>query len=465
MRAKFFKILETRFFGHYQFAPWVFPGMPQPVPGKKVFCSPAIEHPWRFEAMQQVPSSPATVAPSEPLGHAVDCAELTEEQPGGLSDSAVPSLAEMVDPPVHPGRVRRAWRTTCSVLEWLFGVASLVVGLAVVATIPLVQMLSLGYLLEVAGRTARTGRIASGFIGVRGAARVGSIVAGAWLWLLPLRLVSTIAANARLIEPGGRVDRGWTIALWALSILIVAHILGACCRGGRLRHFLWPAPIRVLKLVCRRSAYSSARDSVCDFVEQMRIPYYFWLGLRGFAAGLVWMIVPVALLAAGRKNTPLGILGGILFGLVLLYLPFVQTRFAMENRFRAMFELRGARQLFRRAPWAFFMALLVTLLFALPLYLLKIQIVPRDAAWLPSLIFVAFTWPSRLLTGWAVGYAERRPAPRHWVSRQLARFSMVPVVAIYVGIAFLTQFTSWHGIWSLFEQHAFLLPVPFLGMK
>ncbi len=41
---------------------------------------------------------------------------------------------------------------------------------------------------------------------------------------------------------------------------------------------------------------------------------------------------------------------------------------------------------------------------------------------------------------------------------------MVPVVLIYVVIAYFTQYLSWYGVWSLYEQHAFLVPAPFLGM-
>ena len=36
--------------------------------------------------------------------------------------------------------------------------------------------------------------------------------------------------------------------------------------------------------------------------------------------------------------------------------------------------------------------------------------------------------------------------------------------AFYVFIVYFTQYTSWHGVWSLYEQHSFLVPVPFLGM-
>ena len=65
--------------------------------------------------------------------------------------------------------------------------------------------------------------------------------------------------------------------------------------------------------------------------------------------------------------------------IAVLYLPFLQTHFASQNRFGAMFELRAVRRVFARAPIAFFVAIFVTLLFALPLYLLKIEITPREA--------------------------------------------------------------------------------------
>ncbi len=41
---------------------------------------------------------------------------------------------------------------------------------------------------------------------------------------------------------------------------------------------------------------------------------------------------------------------------------------------------------------------------------------------------------------------------------------MLPVGLAYAVIVFFTQYTAWHGIGSLSEQHAFLLPVPFLSL-
>jgi hypothetical protein len=100
---------------------------------------------------------------------------------------------------------------------------------------------------------------------------------------------------------------------------------------------------------------------------------------------------------------------------------------------------------------------------AIPLYLLKIELIPREVAWLPGLFFVGFLFPSRVVCGWAYGRGGLRVNRRHWLWRGVGRLAMLPIAALYVLIVFLAQYTSWGGIWSLYEQHAFLLPVPFLG--
>ena len=113
---------------------------------------------------------------------------------------------------------------------------------------------------------------------------------------------------------------------------------------------------------------------------------------------------------------------------------------------------------------AFWLAMLITLLFALPLYLLKIELPPREIAWLPSLLFVVFIFPARLLTGWAVSRALRHEQPRHWFFRWTSRFALVPVVLFYVLFVYLTQYLSWNGSASLLEQHAFMVPAPLMGL-
>jgi len=409
-----------------------------------------------------------------------------------------------------PGwRPRRFVRSIAGALStaWqaLFGIAALIVGLSVLATIPGLQLLSLGYLLEVSGRVCRTGRLRSGFVGLFKAARLGSVLFCSWLLLWIPRLASSLYQDALSIDPGGKAAAFWKAAVILTTVWVVLHIAAATYRGGRLRYFLWPRPIRFLRRFFSPQGYAEARDAVWDFVSGLRLPHYLFLGWRGFAGGFVWLVVPISLLAAGRSAPVVGFLGGLLLAVVVMYLPFLQTRMAAENRLLAILEVHPIRQAYKRAPIAFALALLVTLAFALPLYLLKIELIPREAAWLPSLLFVMFIFPARLLCGWALARAKRRaertsleapsdngqpaeavepgapgdvrePAdtirdrdsfaqgrPRHWLWRYAGRMVMLPAAGIYVLIVYFTQYLSWYGVWSLYEQHAFLLPVPFLG--
>jgi hypothetical protein len=208
---------------------------------------------------------------------------------------------------------------------------------------------------------------------------------------------------------------------------------------------------------------------ITDYVIGLRLPFYFWLGLRGFAGALVWLIVPVAILLVATR-VPLGgsivlsLLGGLLLLLVAIHLPFLQAHFAQTDRFSAMFELREVRRLFLRAPLAFWFALLITLLLAVPLYLLKIELTPRELAWLPSLLFVIFIFPARILTGWAMNRALHQEQPRHWFPRWLARLGILPIGLAYVLVVYLTPYLSWNGALSLLEQHAFLVPAPLMAL-
>jgi hypothetical protein len=383
-----------------------------------------------------------------------------------------PSDFVVSQPQYRAGLVRRGWRLAAriirgigSALEWLLGAMLLPIGLAVLAALPVLQFLSLGYLLEAGGRVARSGRIRDGFIGVRLAARLGGAVLASWLLLWPVRFVADFARSAQIIDPGSQIARSWRLGLLVLIGLTALHIAAALARGGKLRYFLWPFNfIWLLRRLIRGGYYAEARDAVANVVLSLRLPYYFWLGLRGFTAALIWLAPPVTLLAAGHAVPLLGFLGALVLAWVLLYLPFLQLRLARDNRFRAAFELRQARAEFCRAPWAYSFAFVIVLLLALPLYLLKIEVVPAEAAWLPSLVFITFIFPARLLTGWALARAGRRETPRHWFFRWTGRVPLIPAALIYVLVLYFTQFTSWNGVWSLYEQHAFLVPVPFFGM-
>ncbi len=379
------------------------------------------------------------------------------------------------EPPVRRKRRRlpeptfRPFAALSSWFEWLVGLTAVLVGLAVLAAIPIVQFLSLGYLLECSGRIARTGSVREGLIGIRLAARLGGIVFASWLLLIPVRFAADYAHSASIIDPGGPIAQRWRIGLGFLIGLTAFHILTAIANGGKFRHFVSPFNVVfVLKKLAAGGFYRQSRDAVWDTLISLRLPYYFKLGFKGFVAAMAWLVVPVSLIAIGRATFTgsilIGFVGGFLLAFVVLYLPFLQARLGETGRLGAAFELRAVRRGYRKAPWIFAFAFVSTVLFALPLYLLKIEVVPREAAWLPSLVFIGFMYPSRLLVGWALARANRREEPRHWFFRWTGRVPLLPVAAVYVVFVFFAQYTSWNGIWSLYEQHAFLLPVPFFGL-
>jgi hypothetical protein len=279
-------------------------------------------------------------------------------------------------------------------------------------------------------------------------------------------LVGSYARSAELIDPGGRVARSWRIGLIIVTVISIAQIAAACARGGRLRHFLSPFlhPFWLRQRLRRGGFYADVRDRLWDFVAGLNLPHYFRLGLVGFIGTLAWLLVPASLMAATARAPLVGFSGALILAIVVPFLPFLQVRYAVEGRISALFSRRAIRDRFRRAPWAFAFSLLVLLVAAIPLYLLKIEMIPREAAWLPSLVFVIFLAPARLLTGWAYARSGRRDRPRHWTLRVLGRLAIIPAALLYVLIVFLSQYTSWGGVSSLYEQHAFLLPVPFLNM-
>lgn len=359
-------------------------------------------------------------------------------------------------------------RSIAAGLDWLFGLAALLLGLAILSVIPVLNLLSLGYLLQASGRVASSGRLRDGLIGIHKAAALGRRVVGAWLVLLPLRFVAGVWRDADIVAPGNTASQLWRIAFCLLAAGATLQIAWACLRGGRLRHFLWPAPLRAFRRLSAPGTLGTIGNAVAGYLRSLRLPHYFWLGARGLLGAALWLGVPVGLLVLAAQFPPgkggalLSLLGGLLLSLVVVHLPFLQTRFAMENRFAALFELKEIRHLFRRAPVAFWFSLLITLLFALPLYLLKIELPPREIAWLPSLVFVLFMLPAHLLTGWAVGRALRSALPRHGFFCWSSGLGLIPVALLYVVVVYMTQYLSWNGTLSLLEQHAFLFPAPLL---
>ncbi len=217
-----------------------------------------------------------------------------------------PKQREDESPSLGVNLIFYSWEGFFYAWECFFGTITLIIGLAVLATVPLLNMLSLGYLLEVSGRVAETGKIREGFVGVRKAYRVGSLAAGTYLMLLPLYFISDMWYTSSLIDPTSGVTLGWRIALIITTIFMCAHILLAWYAGGKFRHFFWPIifpiellygiavwqwrreavhsqwppPILLVQGMWKGDMYTASRDAVWNFVIGLRLPYYFWLGLR-----------------------------------------------------------------------------------------------------------------------------------------------------------------------------------------
>ena len=428
--------------------------------------------------------------------------------------------AEAIEPVVAE-RVPQSWPVylwwlLCKTLEWLFGLTSVIGCLAVLSAVPLVQFVSLGYLLEASARVARSGKLRHGFIDMPKFARIGSLVFGTWMMLLPLRYLSTLAQDAHLVDPGSASARAWRVGQLICTALMLGHILLAWYSGGKLRHFFWPflAPFQLgAKLLfgtivgpivrplveaisprlaadlyierplsawfppailwaglVRGKMYRRTRDAVWDFVAALRLPQYFWLGVRGFIGALTWLFIPVLLLMGGTMLPNGGLafvsgwLGALLLGIVVIYLPFAQTHMAVQNRFVEIYNLGEIRRQFSRAPIAWWCALAITLLSAIPLYLLTIEATQREVTYLINLFFVAFIYPARLLLGWAMGRSLHHHKPRFVLFGIAARLAAIPVVVGYLIILWASQYTAWFGPFSLMVQHAFMVPVPFLGV-
>ena len=367
-------------------------------------------------------------------------------------------------PGIHPAPAATAGASgaLATAVDRVFGAISLALLLSIAVTLPILQLFALGVLLRAAARVAQTGRLRDAFAGVPEASRLGQSALALWLLAAPSRFFGSLRDDAALLDPGGPAARRLGALAIAAAVAATAIALLGLYQGGRLGDY--PRPLRGL----RRLAADLRADGFLariwarlrDFTGAFAVKKSLWLGLRGYIGAGAWLLIPSTLLAVGRQS-PLPLVGGALLAAVVVRVPFLQIHFAVHDDIDRMFDARGEMDLFARAPLSFFVALAATLLLALPLYLLKVELVPRDALWLPAAVFMITIFPVKMLTAWAYHRAARRAAPAHPALQWLARLLMAPVAILYAFIVFLTPLTGWHGLLGLYEHHAFLLPVPF----
>ena len=200
----------------------------------------------------------------------------------------------------------------------LFQFASLLVLLAVTSTIPVLQLASLGYMLEAGGRIAQSGRWREGLPGLGMAGRIGSFLLGATLTFLPVWFIKDFATTAQLINPGSVDAKFLETFSWILFFAWMGNLTWVFLRGAKWWHFYWPQPIRFVKEIWRPSTWQRANDNLWSAITRLQLPSLLWLGFRGGLGALCWLAIPATFMAIGlraREEAPLlgliGLIGAI----------------------------------------------------------------------------------------------------------------------------------------------------------
>jgi len=370
--------------------------------------------------------------------------------------------------PPCPSPLRHPLRALAWLISLVTGLTSLVGLLAVLASIPVANLLALGYMLEAEGRVARSGRLRDGLPSGALLPRLGSIAFGTWAWILVVRLVAGAAADASLVAPGSPTALAWRTAATITAVLVGTHLLLAWHAGGGLASFV--RPIKNLRVFVRAvrggAAWSDAGRRLAAARASIRPGRLFWLGLRGFVGGAAWLVPATLLFAAFRDSRrPAGLIvtlaGAALLGVALVCVPIMQAMFAADGRLRAFWDLGAVGRLIRRGPWALATALVALHALSLPLYLAKVVVPPRDAVWLLTPLFVVTIYPARVAVGLATGYARRRTRDRWRIVRWGALAALGPLVALDLFLLFFMPLIDALGRRVLFDHHAILLPTPF----
>lgn len=374
--------------------------------------------------------------------------------------------------PARGSFLKRSFSAVTRGLRFGFEAVSLVTLLAVTTALPLVQLIAFGYLLDVAGKLTAGETIGQAVRWRAAAGRIGLAMLATALLGLPIQLLTHYAAVAEAISPGTATAERLRVGALALTFVVMLHLSCALARGGRLVHYLWPAPRLWLASFWRPSTWLDSADRLIAMIRSLEIPRLLWLGIRGAVGTLIWLLPATVIIAVNRNGTTgvAGLIGGVAFiclGIALLYLPMLQANFAAENKFRAIFAVQRVRGDFRRAPWAWLGAMLLTLvLLPIPLYLLKIEPPPAELMWLPTWFFIALMLPARIASGCALRRARSRPeGTSFWAnaSRWIVRLLMPAVVGVYLLFVYLSQYVSWDGLQTWVQQHAVLVPVPFVN--
>ncbi|HCS53969.1 MAG TPA: hypothetical protein DIW81_20680 [Planctomycetaceae bacterium] len=363
--------------------------------------------------------------------------------------------------------IKRTWKGIHWTVSGLFGIVSLVIVLAILAAIPIVNLLALGYLLQAEGEVARSGKLTQAFPMLNQARLIGGCLLGIFLCLLPLRYLGDFTSDAMLVDPNSGLTRFLQILTSLAAVGVFLHLLGALAAGGRLIRFFRPIKnVRTLISEFRsRTLFSDRSLAVSVFVRSFQLRKTFLLGFWGALGILMWTLIPTGLYAVA--DAPQGpqilitLAGGVLLTLVCSWVPVLQAGYACEERLSQYTQLKRARQLFRRTPLLWTLALLLGYAMSIVLYLFKIVAPPQDALWLLTTVFIAIIYPARIYIGWVYSRSSRKMDEPWRIWRWFWSLVSFAICGFYVFLLFFTRNIGANGKLVLFEQPLLLIPSPF----
>ncbi len=396
-----------------------------------------------------------------------------ESNVDGSKDERIPLAAWSVNqlgPGDFPG-LRRPFRSCWWCLKLLMGCSCLVVALAVLAAIPGLNILTLGYLVEPQRRVAVSGRLRDGFPLLCIASRLGTLVFFTLLFCIPIRIQATRLSDALVILGPAhprtlQMQAILTGLQWLIGVHLLISILNGCTAGCFLR------PLRNLKWLWNSLWTASGRlqfvEGLNAILDLLRPVPHFMMGLRAFFGAICWLIIPTSMLVAysapERRQPIFGLisfLGVLVMIPVAAWLPLLQVQQAVTGRFRSIFAFREVRRIICGAPWAWAGSTVILYAMTFPLYLGKIRLPPQDALLILTPFFILLTYPARILVAWAWHRGHSRPSPVGKFQRRAVKLLMFPLLAAYCGFLLLTPFVSELGRNAPFENQAFLGPVPY----
>lgn len=358
-------------------------------------------------------------------------------------------------------------------ISFFIGSFCLVLVLAILAAVPGLNILVLGYLVEAQRRVAMSGRLRDGFPLLVFAPRLSVIATFIFLMLLPIRIQATRISNAIVVlgETAPQVEQ-MKLILLVLQCLLFVHLTAALTNGGRVRCFL--RPIRNFRLLLRRTLTRAGRESLktdlAAVIHVLNPLSHFFLGLKAMIGAAVWLLIPAGLLVTYSRpdhDRPVyGVLaaaGVLLMVLVTAWLPLLQVHMAVSGRFTSVFSAGTARKIIRSSPFSWLVMTVLLYGMTFPLYLTRIRLPPADAVFVLTPAFIVLIYPARLLVAWVYYRGVHRNRETPWQIHLPVRMFMLPVLGAYAFLLFLTPYVSELGRAAPIENSAFFSPVPAVG--